>query len=349
MFKKGKYKNMGQKIFFGLVSMKNSFRLFNRSAKLSMLLLISVLCSFTQTGMAQDEGAIEVLQLRDHIYLIAGDGAHIVVLTGPDGKLVIDTGAGEKSEQIIAAINKLGPEPIYFVLNTSAHPEHTGGNISIASAGQPISVGFGGPTPADELFVSGATIIGHANVLGNMLDRDPQNWPEDSYLVAKRIMRLNGEGIEIEHIPNAYSDADSIVMFRNSDIIVTGEVIDFNAFPQIDIAAGGSIQGVLAALNKLVWDTISELPLAWREGGTIVVPARGRLLHRDDVVQYRDMVTIIHDRIQTLIDQGMSLDEVIAANPTLGYRTRYGNDEPGSNWTSDMFVEAIYTSLTNGN
>jgi glyoxylase-like metal-dependent hydrolase (beta-lactamase superfamily II) len=156
-------------------------------------------------------------------------------------------------------------------------------------------------------------------------------------------MYLNGEGIEIIHPPSAHTDGDSIVFFRSSDVILAGDVVDLNRFPVIDLSHGGSIQGELDALNRIIDLAIPSIPLMYIEGGTRIVPGHGRLCEQADVVWYRDMVTIVRNRIQGLMREGKSLDAIKAANPTEGYRSRYGSDS--GPWTTDMFVESIYRSL----
>jgi glyoxylase-like metal-dependent hydrolase (beta-lactamase superfamily II) len=158
-------------------------------------------------------------------------------------------------------------------------------------------------------------------------------------------MYLNGEGIEVLHQPAAHTDGDVVVFFRKSDVVVAGDILDTTRFPAIDVARGGSIQGEIAALNRLVDLAIPSVPIVSREAGTIVVPGHGRLCDQFDVVEYRDMVTIVRDRVQELVDAGRSLEQVKAASPARGYTRRYGG-ESGA-WTN-QFVEAVYASLTKG-
>jgi glyoxylase-like metal-dependent hydrolase (beta-lactamase superfamily II) len=141
----------------------------------------------------------------------------------------------------------------------------------------------------------------------------------------------------------AHSDGDSMVLFRRADVIVTGDILDLRQFPVIDPAKGGSIQGELEALNHLLELTVPAMPLVLKPGRTLLVPAHGRVSDYSELVEYRDMVTVIRDIIQDMIDRGMTLAQVKAANPTQGYRKRYGADS--GPWTTDMFVEAVYKSL----
>ena len=157
-------------------------------------------------------------------------------------------------------------------------------------------------------------------------------------------MYINGEGIEVLHQPAAHTDGDSVVFFRRSDVVVAGDIFDTTRFPMIDVARGGSIQGEIDALNRIVDLAIPSIPFDWRDEGTYVIPGHGRLCDQPDVVEYRDMVVIIRDRIQAMVKQGKTLAQIKAASPTQGYNSRYGADS--GPWTTDMFVEAIYKSLT---
>jgi glyoxylase-like metal-dependent hydrolase (beta-lactamase superfamily II) len=134
------------------------------------------------------------------------------------------------------------------------------------------------------------------------------------------------------------------VFFRRSDVVVAGDVLDTRQFPVIDVDRGGSIQGEIAALNRLVDLAIPSEPLVSREAGTLIVPGHGHICGQLDVVEYRDMVTIIHDRVRDLVAAGKTLEQIKAASPASGYVRRYGNDSGA--WTTSHFIEAIYKSLT---
>jgi glyoxylase-like metal-dependent hydrolase (beta-lactamase superfamily II) len=168
-------------------------------------------------------------------------------------------------------------------------------------------------------------------------------WPTKTYTGRSYPMYLNGDGIQVIHMPAAHSDGDSVVFFRRADVIVSGDVLDMNRFPVIDVSRGGSIQGEIDALNRLVEMMIPPFPLRWREERTYVIPGHGFLADYGDVVEYRNVVTIVRDRIQDMIGRGLTLEQVKAADPTKGFRRRYGA-ETGA-WTTDMFVEAVYRGL----
>jgi cyclase len=166
-------------------------------------------------------------------------------------------------------------------------------------------------------------------------------WPTEGYVDLKNLY-LNGEAIQLLH-HQATSDGDTVVFFRRSDVVAAGRIIDATRFPVIDVEGGGSVQGEIAALNKLIELVIPPTPLVWQDGGTRVIPGRGHVLEQADVVEYRDMVTIIRDVVQSMIRKGMTLEQIRRAEPTKGYTRRYGTDT--GPWTTTMFVDAVHASL----
>jgi glyoxylase-like metal-dependent hydrolase (beta-lactamase superfamily II) len=145
------------------------------------------------------------------------------------------------------------------------------------------------------------------------------------------------------HQPAAHTDGDVLVFFRRSDMVVAGDVLDTTRFPVIDVARGGSVTGEIAALNRLVDLAIPSVPIVSREAGTLVIPGHGHVCDQTDVADYRDMVTIVRDRIRDLKKAGMTLNQIKATSPTRGYTRRYGSDS--GSWTTDNFVDAVYQSL----
>jgi cyclase len=295
---------------------------------------------------------LEVVQLRPDFFAIVGAGANIAVQTGPDGVVVVDTGSGDRSADVIAEIRKITTRPIRYIINTSAHRDHVGGNDDLSKAGQSI-IPTGG---LNEIGAAGgrAPILAEEHVQAAMTAPTGEQapfpvgaWPTVTYssdlMETQKDLYINGEAIITTYQPNAYSDGDSVVFFRRSDIVVTGEVYDPARFPQIDVAKGGSIQGVIDALNRIIGITVPPVPLVWQEGGTIVVGAHGVIGHEADVVDYRDMVTIIRDRIQDSIKKGQTLAQIRQADPVKGYRRRFGADS--GPWTTNQFIEAVYKSL----
>jgi cyclase len=297
---------------------------------------------------AQD---LEVLQLRPNFYMIAGAGGNIGFQVGVDGVVVVDTGSAASADAVVLAIKKVTPQPIRYIINTSADSDHVGGNAIVAKAGQTIFTGNGGAGLATNFLGGGASILSVEQVLTRMSGPSGKPspfpvdaWPTETFNQPRKYMYLNGEGIEIFHQPAAHTDGDAIVFFRRSDVVVAGDVFDTRRFPAIDVAKGGSIQGEIAALQKLVDTAIPSVPIVSREEGTLIVPGHGRICDQLDVVDYRDMVTIIRDRVRDLMKQGLTLEQIKAASPARGYTRRYGSDS-GSRSTND-FVEAIYHSMS---
>ena len=187
------------------------------------------------------------------------------------------------------------------------------------------------------------TIVAHLNVQNSMttLRMPPAGVPSDTFLEERRRTFHNGDAIEMFWEPNAVTDGDSLVHFRRADVIVTGDIFTTTQYPFIDVSHGGSVQGEIRALNDILSRTVFQHE---GEGGTLIVPGHGYLCDEHEVVEYRDMVVIIRDRVQVLIRSGATLEQVKAAKVTADYDTRYG--ATSGTWTTDMFVEAVYTSLT---
>jgi cyclase len=308
--------------------------------------------SLGQVSQAKDpnpnDGEIHVWPVQGNVYMLLGDGANMAVQIGPQGAFVVDSGAGKLTDQAIAAIAKLTPRRIQFLVNTSVHADHTGGNVKFHAAGQDPSL-FG------SFFSNGrpeagttATLIAHQNVQNRMIAArgagqiPVEGWPTDTFLRDRRRKFHNGEGVEIFWQPNATTDGDSIVHFRRSDVLVTGDIFDTTRYPFIDLNNGGSVQGEIQALDFILDRTLYEHD---EDNGTMVIPGHGRVSNEFEVAEYRDMIVIIRDRIRAMMNKNATLEEVKAARPTIDYDTRFGANTGA--WTTDMFIEAIYTSLKN--
>jgi len=296
------------------------------------------------------QNALEVLQLRPNFYMIAGAGGNIAVQVGEDGVVVVDAGTASKTEAVLAAIKKITARPIRYLIDTSADADHVGGNEAISKAGQTLFVAGGGIGISADFLGGGASILAVENVLrrmsaptGKTAAFPVEAWPTETFQQPRKYMYLNGEGIEVLYQPAAHTDGDAIVFFRRSDVVVAGDILDTTRFPVIDVARGGSVQGEIAALNRIVDTAIPSVPIVSREEGTLVIPGHGRVCDQLDVVEYRDMVSIIRDRIRDLIKAGMTLEQIKAASPPRGYIRRYGSDT--GPWTTNNFVEAVYRSL----
>ena len=307
---------------------------------------------------AQSSTNVETLQLRPNVWMIAGAGANVAVQVGVDGVVVVDSGTAATAPAILAEIQKITKQPIRYVINTSADEDHVGGNQVLSKAGETLLgtrvTGLpGGGTSYFGSDILPASILSVEAVLTRMSAATAQRpaypataWPTETFEFGRKNMFLNGEGIEVVHQPSAHSDGDSIVFFRKSDVIVAGDIVDAERFPAIDVARGGSIQGELDALNRLTALAIPSVPIAAREEGTLVISGHGHVFDQFDVVNYRDMLTIIRDRVRDMIAAGMTLDQVKAAGPAKGYAGRYGA-QTGPNSTNSL-IEAVYRSLSRG-
>lgn len=296
-------------------------------------------------------GEVHVLPVQGSIYMLVGAGANITLQTGKNGLLLVDTGLEGMADQTLAAIRTVSKDPIRFIINTSVHRDHIGGNAAIAKAGNSIpdtSIDFLVDRPFGPSIVPGAKIISHLGVLNRMTapDRDQPAvpsaaWPGDTYDSREKKFFLNGEAVVLYHEPAALTDGDSIVFFRRSDVISTGDIFDVDRYPFIDLQQGGGIQGIIAALNHIIELAV---PADKEEGGTYIIPGHGRLCDQADIVDYQTMLTIVRDRIQDMVKRGMTLDQVKQARPTFDYDVHYG--QTTGPWTNEMFIEAVYKSLS---
>jgi cyclase len=290
---------------------------------------------------------VHILPVQGNIFMLVGAGGNITVQTGSDGVLLVDTGLAAMSDKVLAAVRTLSDKPIRYIIDTHVHADHVGGNEAIAKAGATIAggnvVGDIGSSASNQ-----ATIIAFQAVLDRMSTPPagtaaaPQGaWPTDTYTTLERKIFFNDEGLELIHEPAAHTDGDTMVFFRRSDVISTGDIFVTNGYPLIDLERGGNIQGVIAGLNRVVELAI---PADEQEGGTLIIPGHGRLCDVADVVYYQEMVIIIRDRIQDMINKGMTLEQVKAAQPTRDYDSRYGSTT--GFWTTEKFVTAVYNSLS---
>jgi len=299
-----------------------------------------------QASRATSAVGLDVLEVRPNVFMITGAGGNITVQTGDDGVVVVDAGSSASAPAVVAAIKRISPKPIRYVIDTGPDADHVGGNELLAKAGDLFFPGtrVAGPRPDPTRTV--AAILAAEGVALHMSESAPASSggvPTDTFHYARKFLYLNGEAIEVLHQPAAHSDSDVFAFFRRSDVVVAGDVLDTRHFPVIDVERGGSIDGEIAALNRLAELAVPSVPIVSREAGTVVIPGHGRLFDHYDVIDYRDMITVIRDRVRDLIDAGKSLAEVKAAAPAAGYAGRYGN--AGGDWTTDRFVEAVYRSL----
>jgi cyclase len=293
--------------------------------KLFPLLALTAL-TYAQQPQNFDNVQVKILPVQGNVYMLIGAGGNTTLQVGKDGVLLVDTSFAPMAPKIMAAIKTLSDMPIRYIINTHVHGDHTGGNGALAK--------LGGAMPR---------IIANDHVLNRMTTSPaagqqpvPEaDWPNDEYFNPTKDFFFNNEAVIVYHLPAAHTDGDSVVFFRRSDVISAGDIFTPETYPRIDLQRGGTIDGEIAALNRILELTV---PAKYQEGGTYVVPGHGRLCEEADVVEYRDMVTIIRDRIQDLVKKGRTLDQVKAAKPTLDYDTQYGKP--------DAFIEAVYKNLT---
>jgi glyoxylase-like metal-dependent hydrolase (beta-lactamase superfamily II) len=335
-------------------------------------------------GQSPKDGAVHVLPVQGNVFMLVADGINVTASVGPEGVALVNTGTEAMSEEVVAAVRQIAtavvsppatnscfgitcpgtwgwsspyinavisspasPKPLRYIINTSASPEHTGGNEKIAATGFfPRGGGFGA---AVANVGQRASVIAHENVLTRMSTPAAKSQavneralPTDAYFdeFHKLPAYFNGEAVIVYHAPAANTDGDSFVFFRRSEVISAGNLFSTVSYPVIDLAKGGTIDGVIAGLNRILDLAVAEYRA---QGGTWIIPGRGRLSDTADVASYRNMLTMIRDRVQDQIDKGRTLEQVQAARPTMDFDGRYGATT--GSWTTGMFVEAVYRSL----
>jgi cyclase len=294
-----------------------------------------------------DNVQIDTVKVRDNVYMLVGAGGNTTVMVGEEGVLIVDTQFAPLTPKLLAAIRAITSAPIRYVVNTHMHGDHIGGNEGIAKAGRTRA---GGNVVGDlgAAATSQAAVIAHENVLTRLSAQPAAGqqqvafalWPSETFIGKKREFLFNGEAVQIIHQPKAHTDGDSVVFFRKSDVVATGDLFTTVMYPFIDAANGGSMTGEINALNAILDITV---PSNVNEGGTMVIPGHGRLSDEQDVIEYRDMATIVRDRIKEYVKRGMTLDQVKAKKPTLDFDPRYGTDT--GFWTTSMFIETIYKEM----
>jgi glyoxylase-like metal-dependent hydrolase (beta-lactamase superfamily II) len=284
------------------------------------------------------QSKVGVLHVQGQVYLIYGAGSNITMQAGDQAVVLVDSGPASMSAEVMKAIRTVSQRPIAYIINTSYDRDHTGGNGNLAQGGfYMLATVHGSPQQA--------AIVSHLKALDRMSADGSgvphADWPTETYEDEAWHLYANDEPLILEHAANAHTDGDSVIFFRRSDVLSTGDLFDMTRYPVIDEKAGGSLAGILKEINHILKDV--AIPKENEEGGTYIIPGHGRVCDRNDLANYRDMLTIIRDRIQDLVKKGSTLEQVIKANPTFDYDGGYGVDK--GPWTTDMFVAAVYREL----
>jgi len=333
------------------------------------------------------DGQVHVMPVQGNVYMLIADGTNITASVGRDGIAIVNTGSAQMTDKVLTALSELAKSvvsppatntcfgancpgmpswsspyfnavvasprparPIRYIINTSAAPEHVGGNEKLAaSANFRRAGGAGGFGSAVREIGTAATIVAHDGVLTAMSTPADKAaaapeaaWPVDTFFddFYKLSEYVNGEPVILYHAKAANTDGDSFAFFRHSEVIAAGNLFSTISYPLVDTAKGGTIQGVIDGLNQILDLSVAEYR---SQGGTWIVPGRGRLSDTADVASYRNMLVMIRDRIRDLKKQGKTLEQVKAARPTLDFDGRYGATT--GPWTTNMFIEAVYKTV----
>lgn len=278
----------------------------------------------------RESGPIRSVHVRGNVWAVMGAGANITVQVGEEGVLLVDSGSEEMSGAVRAEIDKIAPgKPIRYVINTHWHTDHTGGNVALSD-----------PT---ERYPQRAALLAHEKVAASLAKQGlpAADQVMDTFFGPNRTIYFNGEPIEIVNIASAHTDGDALVFFRKSDVVSAGDAFVTYSYPRFARDDGATVAGTIAALNRIIDVAVSEFR---QQGGTLIIPGHGRLYDETDVVEYRDMISIIRDRVQDSIKKGKTLEQIKAEHPTLDYDGVYGS--ASGPWTTEMFVTAVYEDLS---
>ena len=273
---------------------------------------------------APDPGAeLRVQNVRTGLNVIAGAGGNIVVWSGVDGVVLVDTGLATSSAALVDAVTRISAAPVRFVINTNSHADHTGGNEAFAR--------------------KGAVVIGRES-LHEQGGRDPAA-PGDNgdALLARPVittndalaLHLNGERLDIVHVADAHTSADIVVRWNDADVVDLGDIYWSGQYPDITVESGGSLAGTVAAI---------EAVLARSHARTVVIPRHGPASNRAELAAYRDMLVAIGRKVREAVEKGMGIEEILAAKPTAEFDAKFGR--PGAIVAPEEFVRSVYRDLT---
>lgn len=285
----------------------------NKKAHLALLGITWLLGSAAYSQQDFSNVEVTVNEVGGGVYYLAGAGGNVGILVGGEGVFMVDDQFAPLSDKLVAAIRTVSDAPIRFLVNTHIHGDHNGGNENFAAMGVPI--------------------MAHYNVRARMVNTDMPRPPEGRPILTygdRVTVSLNGQDIEIVKVPPAHTDGDSIVHFTGADVIHAGDVFRTTGYPGVDAGNGGTVSGTIEALDMII-------DMAGPE--TRIIPGHGDVSTRDDVVEFRDMVVEVRRRLSDLIDQGMTLEQVIAADATADLDERWGSFE--------RFLPGFYQALSN--
>ena len=279
-------------------------------------------------------GPVHIVHVAGDVYALIGGGANIVVSAGEEGVFVVDTGAAAQWDNIIASIRDLAKGgQIRWIVNTTLDPDHIGNNEKMSNAGRTVN---GNPT----------AIISHEKLPIRMIKLPVPvpvtARPVNTFFSEARDLFFNDDPVFIYHT-RSHTDGDVFVHFRNADVIAAGDLFLTTTYPNIDVANGGTTQGYIDSLNKVL---DLAVPKHLEEGGTYIVPGHGRICDEADVLEYHDMISIVRDRVRDAIKKGMTLDQTKAARLTRDYDARYS--APSGPGSAASFVESVYRDLSSG-
>ncbi len=274
----------------------------------------------------QDFSQVKIVptKITDSFYTLDGQGGRMGVLVGPEGIFVVDAQFAPLTDRLVAAIRQISNAPIKLLVNTHVHGDHTGGNENFAKAGATI---MARPMLRDRLAKPNPPAAG---------GQPPAPAPAAALPVvvfdSRTTVNLNGEAVQLIPLPAAHTDGDTGVFFPNANVLMTGDVFRSVGYPNIDRANGGSLNGILAALQTLI-DTAGP--------NTRVAPGHGDITNRAAIQAHRDMAVTVRDRVSKMMTQGQTMEQIVAAKPTKDFDERTGN----AMQSADRFVGQIYAEL----
>ena len=265
-------------------------------------------------ALAQQERDWDAVTLTIHhvaggVYYLEGTGGNIGLSVGEDGIVMVDDQFAPLTERILAAISDLDDGEIRFVINTHVHGDHVGGNENLGGLG--------------------ITILANDRVRVRMVE---ENYAELALPVLTysdtTTVHLNDEEVHVFTVPPAHTDGDSFIHFRGSDVLHLGDVFRTNNFPYIDVSRGGTLKGTLEALG---------IAIGMAGPGTMIIPGHGGVSTREDVAEFRDMTLVVAGRVEQLVRDGASFEDVLGAGTTAEYEERWGDPE--------RFLTGLYTEV----